>query len=96
MEMPLPKFQTTWYEKTLADLAEKDEMLSMSVSKAYDNIYFLSEKRNLIASLMADELSPFFKSCMATMINVFLLDKRTKMEEEIKDAYKVLTGKDPL
>lgn len=93
LEMQLPKFKTIWYEKLLVDLAEKDGRLSEFVSKAYDNIYFLSEKRNLIASFMAGELSSFLRLCAATTV-AYLAPERERIEKELTDAYKALTGRE--
>lgn len=93
LEMQLPKFHLTWYERLLPDLAEKDEALVTCVSKAYDNIYFISSKRNLIASLMAGELSGFLKMCANTTVTL-LAPERERIESELESAYKALTGKE--
>jgi hypothetical protein len=95
LEMQIPKFQSTWYEKLLPELAEKDERLVACISKAYDNIYFLSEKRNLIASLMAGELSGFLKMCATATLGI-LAPERERIEAELISSYKELTGKDSI
>jgi len=95
LEMQLPKFKTAWYEKLLVELAEKDGKLAECVSKAYDNIYFISEKRNLIASLMAGELSEFLRVCAVTTVGL-LAPEREGIELNLKAAYKALTGKENL
>jgi len=93
LEMQLPKFHTTWYERLLPELSEKEESLVSCVSQAYDNIYFLSDKRNLIASLMAGELSGFLKMCANTTVSL-LAPERDRIEAELTSAYQALTGKD--
>lgn len=93
LEAQLPKFQTLWYEKLLVELAERDGKLAECVSNAYSNIYFLSEKRNLIASLMAGELSEFMKLCAVTTVSL-LAPERERIESELRLAYKTLTGKE--
>lgn len=95
LEIQLPKFESTWYERLLPELAEKDEALVSSVSKAYDNIYFLSDKRNLIISLMAGELSGFLKLCANTTLSL-LTPERSRIEVELIEAYRALTGKDKI
>lgn len=95
LEMQLPKFKTIWYEKLLVELAEKDGKLSECVSKAYDNIYFISEKRNLIASLMAGELSSFLRMCAVTTLG-YLAPERERIDAELTDAYKALTGNEKI
>lgn len=95
LEMQLPKFQSAWYERLLPELAEKDESLVACVSKAYDNIYFLSEKRNLIASLMAGELSVFLKMCANTTVSL-LVPERDRIEAELISAYQALTDKEEI
>ena len=95
LEIQLPKFQSTWYERLLPELAEKDESLVACISKAYDNIYFLSDKRNLVASLMAGELSGFLKMCANTTVSL-LAPERARIEAELISAYKALTGKEAI
>lgn len=95
LEMQLPKFQFAWYERLLPELAEKDESLVSCISKAYDNIYFLSDKRNLIASLMAGELSGFLKMCATTTVSL-LSPERNRIEVELTAAYQALTGREKI
>lgn len=95
LEMQPPKFKSTWYERLLPELAEKDENLASCISKAYDNIYFVSDKRNLISSLMAGELSGFLKMCATTNFSL-LTPERDRIEMELTTAYRALTGKEKI
>lgn len=93
LEMTIPIFKTNWYEDLLMDLAEKDEKLTETVSKAYEVIYFIIEKRNLLASLMAGELTSFLRMCAVTTVNL-LPESREYYEAELSVAYKAVTGKE--
>lgn len=95
LEMPLPMFKTNWYEKLLMELSEQEPEISGKITKAYDSLYFLSEKRNLIASLMAGELNSFLKMCAGALLN-FLPHERERIESELTDAYKALTGSEKI
>lgn len=95
LEMPIPFFKMNWYERLLMELSEQEPNISEKTTKAYDSLYFLAEKRNLLASLMAGELNPFLKMCAGAVID-FLPHERERIEGELKDAYKALTGTDKI
>lgn len=95
LEMTLPEFKTGWYEKLLMEISEQEPETAEKVEKAYESLYFLSEKRNLLASLMAGELSAFLQMCATSLLD-FLPPERNRIESELNEAYKALTGKDQI
>ncbi|WP_153100106.1 hypothetical protein [Paraburkholderia hayleyella] len=93
LEMTLPEFKTKWYEKLLIELSEQEPEIAEKAERAYDSLYFLSEKRNLLASLMEGELSAFLRMCATALLDL-LPPERDRIENELKEAYEALTGKD--
>lgn len=92
LEMTLPEFKTDWYERLIMELSEQEPEIAEKVERAYDSLFFLSEKRNLLASLMAGELTDFLQMCAASIFD-FLPPERNRIEVELNEAYKTLTGK---
>jgi hypothetical protein len=91
LEMPIPIFKSEWYAEFLMELSEQEPEIAEKIEKAYDSLSFLSEKRNMLASLMAGELNLFLRMCAGSLID-FLPHERERIENELKDAYKALTG----
>jgi len=91
LEMPIPIFKLEWYGRLLMELSEQEPEIAEKIEKAYDSLSYLSEKRNIIASLMAGELNSFLVMCVSSLIE-FLPHERGRIENELKDAYKALTG----
>lgn len=73
------------------ELSEQEPEITEKIEKAYDSLSFLSEKRNMLASFMAGELNSFLRMCAGSLID-FLPHERERIENDLKDAYKALTG----